>query len=91
MTIGIYTSGVKIKVGFYNLNQIQIMSAKFDELIPGEDFRTGNGYEGVLEIKSIDTVNRRMTGTFYFDPYNEKTKQTVKITSGTFNLKYVNF
>lgn len=88
---GIYTQGIKIQTGKYNLDQKQIMRGFFDERIPGQEFRTGNGYSGILEIKSIDETNKRMTGTFYFDAYNETTKQTVKITSGTYNLKYVNY
>ncbi|KHJ37373.1 hypothetical protein PBAC_24410 [Pedobacter glucosidilyticus] len=88
---GVFTKGTKIKVGKYNLDQKQIMRGFFDERIPGEDFRTGNGYVGILDIITIDETNKRMTGTFFYDAYNEKTKQTVKITSGTFNLKYVNF
>ena len=87
----IYTQGIKILIGKYNLDQKQIMRGFFDERIPGQEFRTGNGYSGILEIKSIDEINKRMIGTFYFSAFNETTKQKVEITSGTFNLRYVNY
>ncbi|KHJ37372.1 hypothetical protein PBAC_24400 [Pedobacter glucosidilyticus] len=87
------TPGILISTKYYTINSNMFLSGTYDSNSsgPGDYFQTNSSYTGQVEIKSIDTVNKRMTGTFFYDAYNEKTKQTVKITSGTFNLKYVNF
>ena len=41
-----------------------------------------------INITSIDTTQKLITGTFYFDAYNETTNDSVKVTDGKFNLYY---
>ena len=41
-----------------------------------------------INITSIDTIQKLIAGTFYFDAYNETTNDSVKVTDGKFNLYY---
>ena len=51
--------------------------------------REGNYYAegGKLTITKLDTIERRMSGTFYFDARDIKGNKK-KITNGVFNVKY---
>ena len=89
----ISTPGILISTKTYVINSDRFFSATYYENSsgPGDYYQTNSEYKGRIEIKNIDEVNKRITGTFYFDAYNEKTKQTVKISNGTFNIRYFNF
>jgi hypothetical protein len=45
--------------------------------------------EGFLTIKKIDTATFMAQGDFEFTAYNKEVNQTVKVTEGRFNTKYV--
>ncbi|MCO5253829.1 MAG: hypothetical protein M9892_05625 [Bacteroidetes bacterium] len=52
-----------------------------------ESWRVPNPNSGRLNILRLDTLNRIMAGTFYFDAVN-KEGDTIKVTDGRFDLKY---
>jgi hypothetical protein len=53
-----------------------------------QDFIVDSLHNGKLNIKYIDTVNRVIAGTFYFDAVHPQTGEVVKITEGRFDGKY---
>lgn len=52
-----------------------------------ESYRVPNPNSGRLNILRLDTLNRIIAGTFYFDAVN-KERDTIKVTDGRFDLKY---
>ncbi len=64
-------------------NGIYKNSTLTDDIYKTDSFRSGK-----LEIKSMNKVNKIITGTFYFKAYNDYTKDEVNITQGKFRLKY---
>ncbi len=85
--ITIATPGQKVVEGKYNLNIDNYLTGRYYLFNTGQ-FITGNGYEGEVEIISIDNVKSRITGKFQYSCYNEQAKKSVVITEGNFNLQY---
>ena len=52
-----------------------------------ESWRVPNPNSGRLVVLRLDTLNRIVAGTFYFDAVN-KEGDTIKVTDGRFDLKY---
>ncbi|MCO6494421.1 MAG: hypothetical protein J5I91_01900 [Bacteroidetes bacterium] len=52
-----------------------------------ESFGVPNPYSGRLKILRLDTLQRIVAGTFFFDAVN-KEDDTIKVTDGRFDFKY---
>ena len=83
----ISTPGKLIIEGKYDLNSQSFLSGTYYLFNVGQ-FVTGNGYQGEIEIISIDKIKSRITGKFHYSCYNEQTKKSVEITEGNFKLPY---
>lgn len=83
----ISTPGVVVSKGKYTLNSDIYLSGSYYLFDVGQ-FITGNGYQGEVEILSIDTVKSRIAGKFHFSCYNEKNKQAVVVSEGRFDIRY---
>jgi len=77
ITDGIYTLDKNTAQGFYNQNAT------------GKQF-TSENMGGTCSIQ-IDKPNRTISGTFSFKAIDPSTKQTVDVTGGTFNVKYLTY
>ena len=87
LAILISTPGVKVIEGKYDLNSQSFLSGTYYLFNVGQ-FVTGNGYQGEVEIISIDKIKSRITGKFHYSCYNEQAKKSVEITEGNFNIPY---
>ena len=83
----ISTPGKLIIEGKYDLNSQSFLSGTYYLFNVGQ-FITGNGYQGEVEIISIDKIKSRITGKFHYSCYNEQAKKSVEITEGNFNIPY---
>ena len=52
-----------------------------------KEFMTGPGHTGSVTVTRADTVNKIIAGTFEFTGYDPKTKQTISVTEGRFDVK----
>ena len=52
-----------------------------------KEFMTGPGHTGTVTVTRADTVNKIIAGTFEFTGYDPKTKQTISISEGRFDVK----
>lgn len=77
-------------IGTYHLNSVlqereYVLKGSYERKVSNEIF---NDKKGFINIKSIDAVAHRITGSFYFEAVNATTKEVVNITDGEFNVKY---
>ena len=56
-----------------------------------ERFDTDATQTGQLNITTLDTTNKIVAGTFYFQAYNPVQNKTVNISNGEFRLKYTDY
>lgn len=84
------TDGKKIIPAKYPLNSDRYLVGVFSKSGP-IDFRTGNGYGGEIEIKSIDTLKMRISGTFYYTCFNSLLNESVKVSNGKFDIFYIQY
>lgn len=77
ITDGVYTLNQKNTSGFYNQNAT------------GKKF-TSENIGGTFSMK-IDRPNRTISGTFSFKALDLSTNETVDVTNGTFNVKYLTY
>ena len=85
--ITIATPGQKVVEGKYKLNIDNYLTGRYYLFDVGY-FVTGQGYQGEVEIISIDKIKSRITGKFHYSCYNERSKKSVEITEGNFNIPY---
>jgi hypothetical protein len=72
--------------GYYGLPDAVVLSAQ-----KGDDFDTGFGSGGAVEITRIDSVQQIVSGTFSFVAYgipNNGVRDSVLVRGGRFDLKY---
>ena len=76
--------------GQYILNSVAFEASFIRRLSNGMYFYyiTDSTHTGLLNITRLDTINNIISGTFYFDAFNEQTQDLIKITSGRFDFKY---
>lgn len=80
-----------ITVGKYVLNSKSYMVGYFYNVAQQKEFTTGNGYEGEIEIINIDRTAKKIMGKFYFNCHNTENNETLSITEGEFNIKYLEY
>lgn len=85
------TQGLPVQKGIYNINSDRYYVGFYSRNATSQNFSTGNGYEGTVEIKNINHIDRSIQGSFNFKALNPNTQEVVTITEGQFNLKYVNY
>ena len=62
--------------------------------MPGASYENGLRYDatdnnsGELKINKFDSVNRIISGTFFFTGTDNSNGQTVNITEGRFDIRY---
>lgn len=54
----------------------------------GTEFKTFNEYSGELEITKLDTLNKIISGTYWFDAKSEE-GEVVEIRDGRFDINYI--
>lgn len=76
-------------MGKYSLNSNRYFWGSYDK--PNGDFINGDGYEGEIEIIKIDRSTKKTSGKFYFNCHNKENNETLSITEGEFNIKYLEY
>ncbi len=85
--ITISTPGKTVTEGKYIINSKSFLYGSYYLYDVGQ-FITGAGYQGEVELISIDKVTSQITGKFQYSCYNENTKKSVIITEGNFKVHY---
>lgn len=85
--ITVSTPGQPVVEGKYVLNSESFLTGSYYLSNVGH-FITGKGYQGEVEIISIDRVKKQIVGKFNYTCYNDQTKQSVNITEGNFKVEY---
>ena len=85
--ITVSTPGKVVTEGKYVLDSKNFLSGSYYLLNVGQ-FITGDGYQGEVEIISIDKTKSEITGKFQYNCYSQVTKQSVVITEGIFKVHY---
>jgi len=88
---GIYTSAAMITPGRYALIMPTVQFGYYSKNDFKGEYKTKAGYEGELEIISLDKSAKRVSGKFRFKCLNETTLDASEITEGEFNLAYFDF
>lgn len=87
LSILITTPGKVISGGSYELSSDRYNFGSYYDP-QSNKFITGNGYKGTIEIKSIDKVKMRISGSFQFIAFDAKTNKSISITDGQFDTDY---
>lgn len=90
-TIGLFSRDNEIVETNYLLNhERKRHDALYDNTIgnPSDIYRTDSLRIGKLTLTALDKTKQIISGTFYFEAYNEVQNKTIKITDGKFRLKY---
>jgi hypothetical protein len=94
LTIGLYTDSLEISMGqTIELSQ-KLSSGKayglhghYDVYTGGILYYTDSMVSGELKIKYFDSINKVVSGTFWFDAFNS-TNEKVEIRNGRFDMKF---
>lgn len=89
ITISIFL-GIAIEPGTYYFKNSNNSAVLVD---PSNDlkFVTQQGYDGSLEIVSLDKVSKTVTGRFSFKALDNETNGVAEVTDGQFNLQYYTY
>ncbi|MDB5014852.1 MAG: hypothetical protein JWQ25_3054 [Daejeonella sp.] len=79
-------------IGTYIINGVLeegefVLKGSLERKVSNEIFNDKTGY---INIKRVDAIAHRITGSFYFEAVNATTKEVINTTDGEFNVKYTN-
>ncbi|TAG99762.1 MAG: hypothetical protein EAZ15_10650 [Sphingobacteriales bacterium] len=80
-----------ITVGKFALNSKSGLVGYFYNVALQKEFTTGSGYVGEIDILKIDKGTKKISGKFYFNCYKTENNETLSITDGEFNIKYLEY
>ena len=94
LTIGLYTDSLEISTNQTIKLSQKYLSGKayglhghYDVNLGGMLYYTDSMVSGELKIKYFDSINRVVSGTFWFDAFNS-TNEKVEVRNGRFDMKF---
>lgn len=75
----------KYKIQSFDQDKMQVGG---DYYIDRLNYYTDDTYIGELEILRLDTINKIVSGTFYFSAKSKYSTDTVKVSKGRFDVRF---